>query len=477
MNDSQSRVGNLLVVVVLLAMASWWLFAEEGLRWPDVAGSRWSLFVVVVVLYAALCLVAIARTRRMTRPATVVDHGTILVAFATQTGFAEELATRTAAALRAAGHRIDLRPLAQVDAATLMATRVAFFVVATYGEGEPPDTSRRFAREVLGAVASLGDLRFGMLALGDRGYEHFCGFARTFEAWLTKQGADPLFARIDVDKSASAALAAWDTGLLPWTGDAAVQTLPSFVWWTVSERRRANPGSIGEPAFHVTLVPPQGEAPSWEAGDIAIVQLPDGQQREYSIASLPADGRIDLLVRQAHRSDGGIGFGARWLTSTLAIGASTGLRIRANQGFRLAGIAPSTPLILIGNGTGIAGLRAHLKARVAAGATRHWLFFGERHAAVDNVYGDELDAWQRAGFLERISYAFSRDTPRRVHVQDRVLEQRDAVAEWLAFGAVVLVCGNAAGMADGVDAALKAIVGDAALEDMAVDGRYRRDVY
>jgi sulfite reductase (NADPH) flavoprotein alpha-component len=44
-------------------------------------------------------------------------------------------------------------------------------------------------------------------------------------------------------------------------------------------------------------------------------------------------------------------------------------------------------------------------------------------------------------------------------------------------GAVVYVCGSLDGMAAGVDAALEHILGDAALDDLIAEGRYRRDVY
>jgi sulfite reductase (NADPH) flavoprotein alpha-component len=39
------------------------------------------------------------------------------------------------------------------------------------------------------------------------------------------------------------------------------------------------------------------------------------------------------------------------------------------------------------------------------------------------------------------------------------------------------VCGSLAGMAPGVDAALREVLGDATVNDLASSGRYRRDVY
>jgi sulfite reductase (NADPH) flavoprotein alpha-component len=62
-------------------------------------------------------------------------------------------------------------------------------------------------------------------------------------------------------------------------------------------------------------------------------------------------------------------------------------------------------------------------------------------------------------------------------VQHRLREQADAVRAWVDDGAAIYVCGSLQGMAGGVDAALQDILGDARLQAMQRDGRYRRDVY
>jgi sulfite reductase (NADPH) flavoprotein alpha-component len=51
------------------------------------------------------------------------------------------------------------------------------------------------------------------------------------------------------------------------------------------------------------------------------------------------------------------------------------------------------------------------------------------------------------------------------------------VRAWVDDGAAIYVCGSLQGMAGGVDAALQDILGDARLQSMQRDGRYRRDVY
>lgn len=71
------------------------------------------------------------------------------------------------------------------------------------------------------------------------------------------------------------------------------------------------------------------------------------------------------------------------------------------------------PMVLIGNGTGIAGLRALLREAELAGVHGHWLLFGERHAAHDRLFADELQVWQASGHLQQLEWVFSRDQPQK----------------------------------------------------------------
>ena len=60
----------------------------------------------------------------------------------------------------------------------------------------------------------------------------------------------------------------------------------------------------------------------------------------------------------------------------------------------------STPVIMIGPGTGIAPFRAFLEERQATGQTGdNWLFFGEQSRAWGFYYEEELISWQRRGLL------------------------------------------------------------------------------
>jgi sulfite reductase (NADPH) flavoprotein alpha-component len=432
------------------------------------------------VAYGATCLIPWLRHRRKRAGAGTAGADSWIVAHASQTGNGAELAEQTAATLRLAGIPVRVCELSDVTQPMLEQTERILFIVSTYGEGDAPDAGAAFAGRLMTRAVALPHLHYAVLALGDRAYSHFCGFGRALDEWLRAQGAQPLFERIDVDRSSAQAIGQWRQQLshLAGTSDAPDWGAPAFAPWRLAARRVLNPDSAGGAVCHIELEPAEGMLPPWQSGDLVQVAAPGDPERprEYSIASIPADGRVHLLVRLHRHADGSPGVASGWLCEQAGIGTTVALRLRQHRRFRLEDNA-TRPLILIGNGSGIAGLRGHLRARVRAGNGRNWLLFGERNAAHDLHYGTELHALHEAGMLERLDLAFSRDQPERLYVQDVLRRQAAALAEWVRQDAAIYVCGSLEGMAGGVDAALRDILGAEQVDALASQGRYRRDVY
>ena len=447
--------------------------------------TRLALLATLSLSYAGVCLAPWLRARAKRRAsaaarAALANHPAWLVAYASQTGNAEELATQTAQSLQLAGIPVRLCALAELTAMDLQQAERALFLVSTYGEGDAPDNAAAFMGRLMTGELALPQLHYGVLALGDRSYGQFCGFGRALDAWLATQGASRLFERIEVDRSASAAIEQWFQHLshLAGTSDAPDWSAPAFGDWKLMQRQLLNPGSAGGAIYHVELAPVSGSLPDWQSGDLVQVAAPadPSQPREYSIASIPRDGSVHLLVRQHAHPDGSLGLASGWLTAQAAVGDVVQLRLRQHKRFRLEDNA-QRPLILIGNGSGIAGLRGHLKSRVLAGQRRNWLIFGERNAAHDFHYREEIEGWHASGDLPRLDLAFSRDQAERTYVQDRLRGNADEITLWLQQGAAIYSCGSLAGMAGGVDQALQEMLGRSALDALAAEGRYRRDVY
>jgi sulfite reductase (NADPH) flavoprotein alpha-component len=445
---------------------------------------RLMLVAAMAASYGLVCLMPYLRQRRKRLAAArakaeaAASPGWI-IAYASQTGNAEELANQTLATLRLAGIPAQLSELSELHAADLQRAERVLFLVSTYGEGNAPDGAAAFAGRLMTTQLPLAQLHYAVLALGDSAYQQFCGFGRALDSWLQEQGAQSLFARIEVDRSADAAIDQWRQQLshLAGTSDAPDWSAPAYQPWRLAQRVLLNPGSAGAPVYHLELAPPAA-LPDWQSGDLVQIAAPAApdRPREYSIASIPADGAIHLLVRLHNHADGSHGVASGWLTQQAQVGDSVPMRVRAHRRFRLEDNAIRN-LILIGNGSGIAGLRGHLKTRAASGRRRNWLLFGERNAEHDTHYGAELRQWQVRGVLEKLDLVFSRDQQERRYVQHRLAEQAAEVQAWVAAGAAIYVCGSLDGMAAGVDAALAEALGRDALDALAAAGRYRRDVY
>ena len=454
-----------------------------------------------------------------------------LIGYASQSGQGEALAWQTASQLQAAGLSAEVVALGRLSVERLQQASRALFVVATHGEGEAPDAARGFERRVLPATTTLPGLNYGMLALGDRRYPDYCAFARRLDAWLGGRGARPLFAPVEVDNGDPQALRVWQ-GRLQALGAALVEPPVErpLQSWRLASVQLLNAGSPGWPAFELQLLPPSGR--DWGPGDLLEIAprqdaervtawlqplalatdlevaldgtplrlataletrlLPDDQAalrgldaqalldalvplavRQYSIASLPGEGPLRLLVRQERKADGRLGIASGWLTQTLQPGDWVQARLRAHPGFRPP--LDERPLILIAAGTGLAGVRPLLAARIAAGYSRNWLLFGERTAAHDDFYGAELDAWLAQGALARLDRVFSREG--QGYVQDRLRDQADLLRDWLAADAVIMVCGSLRGLGRGVHARLQALLGEAEVQRLLEEDRYRRDLY
>lgn len=215
------------------------------------------------------------------------------------------------------------------------------------------------------------------------------------------------------------------------------------------------------------------------------------QPRLYSISSSPKTraGRVSLTVDAVRYVIGERtrrGAASTHLAERIAPGGKLRAYVQKSQGFALPA-DPSVPIVMIGPGTGIAPFRAFLHERMAAGAPgRNWLFFGHQRHDYDFFYGDELIGMRAAGFLTRLSLAWSRDDHDKFYVQDRMREVGRDLWAWLADGAAVYVCGAVA-MGKDVERALLDVIAahgvrtpdqaTAFLADLKQNGRYHTDVY
>jgi len=454
-----------------------------------------------------------------------------LISYASQTGVAEQLAWRTATSLQEAQQPTTVKPIQQLTEQDLQQAQQVLFVVSTYGTGEAPDLATSFSKKLMQQSLDLAHLKYAVLALGSKEYpDSYCRFGYVVDAWLKQCKAQTLFDLVEVDNANNEDIQRWNQALSVVTQHElhAMNIEKVFDQWTLTERKLLNPNSLGNAAYNIELRAPYDI--TWHAGDIAeiqpanslieiqnflikyqipaqveikslnltieqalwnknlrieidqiddletlVAQLPTLPTREYSIASIPSQQLLRLVVRQKYDANGELGLGSGWLTEFAQLKQTIALRIRTNESFHL--IDDNRPIICIGNGTGIAGLMSLLQQRNRQNYTANWLIFGERQHQCDVFYEETIQAWLNMGSLQRLDLAFSRDQEQRRYVQDVLREHADELKNWIEQGAVIYVCGSIEGMATGVDQALNDILGEDAVDELRQTQRYRRDVY
>jgi sulfite reductase (NADPH) flavoprotein alpha-component len=213
--------------------------------------------------------------------------------------------------------------------------------------------------------------------------------------------------------------------------------------------------------------------------------------RAYSIASSRREvgDEAHLLISAVRYETHGRarkGVASNYVAERLKRGGRVRVKLKPNKHFGLP--AADKDIVMVGPGTGVAPFRAFVQERRATHAEgRSWLFFGDRQFTHDFLY--QLD-WQDAlkdGALTRMDVAFSRDTPEKVYVQNKLWDRRHDLIEWLDGGAYFYVCGDAKNMAKDVRATLvrayadvKALSPEAAEQAVAGlerDKRYLQDTY
>jgi sulfite reductase (NADPH) flavoprotein alpha-component len=362
---------------------------------------------------------------------------------------------------------VDKRPLT-CDVSTKLTLHVAFNIAdstISYEAGDAcgvvPQNDSRLVEEILHTLNFSGNIpvqlpKSGSTTLYDALLNHFQITRLTrkiVEAYATIGNCQPLFNLLAPEQQSHLDKYAYDRGL--------IDLLHDF------------PGILREPADLVAM-------------------LPRLSPRVYSISSSPSAhaGEIHTTIavvryRSHNRERGGVC--STLLADRTDTGATLPIYIQPNKRFRLPSDS-AAPIIMIGPGTGIAPFRSFLHERRALGHTgRNWLFFGERSAATDFLYRDELHAMHTDGHLTRLDLAFSRDQDHKIYVQDRMLEQASTFWQWLQDGASIYVCGDASRMAKDVDATLHTIAEqqgrlstEAAtdyIRQLKDEHRYHRDVY
>jgi NADPH-ferrihemoprotein reductase len=148
--------------------------------------------------------------------------GSLRIFFGSQTGTAEGFARTLMEEGKEAGFDAKIVDLEDFDADMLSQTKLAIFLMATYGEGEPTDNAARFVKWLKNEDESvdssfLSNVEFTVFGLGNRQYEHYNRMGKLTNKLLEKLGGKRVveYGEGDDDGTLEEDFDAWKAKLWP----------------------------------------------------------------------------------------------------------------------------------------------------------------------------------------------------------------------------------------------------------------------
>ena len=234
----------------------------------------------------------------------------LTIVYASESGNSEKLAGDIAKAARKNGLKPNVIDMADLDLAALTSAKKLVFIVATWGEGDPPARAVRAYNELMGEGAPrLDGVEFGVLALGDTAYAEFCAIGRKIDERLAALGGKRVVDRVDCDLDFAEPAARWIGDavkvLTPpnaggrvievdFGGKPAAPTSTDIIEAEISEHVDLNSSRSDKETIHLALSFENG-APAYQPGDSLDLYPendPDYVDELLKVAGLTGDEKL-----------------------------------------------------------------------------------------------------------------------------------------------------------------------------------------
>lgn len=346
-----------------------------------------------------------------------------------------------------------------------------FVLTSTYGDGIAPSSADRFIEKLIESKTNSAT-QFSVLGFGDRQFPHFCAFADTVDAQLRKKQCKIFYPLSKINQQSAQSFKDWGRHVGKKLGiDLVLEHIPEKAKTNqiaLSKIVARSNDTDAQTAILQFKLKSAAQNQKFQAGDlIAIIPPKSHVPRYYSIASSSDDGFIEICVKRHQHG----------LCSNHLLGLKQGDEIeyfiKQNPQFKLN--HNTTPIVMIGAGTGIAPLAGF--ARENKSQRPIYLFWGGRNPHSDFIYKDTLADLIQHRKLNKAFFAFSRFS-NRIYVQDRLKTEATLLGSLISQGAQIMVCGGPE-MARDVRSTLNEILSPQGLgvNLLQNEQRYIEDVY
>ena len=121
------------------------------------------------------------------------------ILYATQTGNAETVAKKLQLLAKNQGFHVNLVEMNYHNINTFRQLRNVAIVTSTYGNGEVPDMGIDFWEELKSSKVEMTNLRYGLIALGDKSHEIFCGAGKAISKKLDELKCTKVIQNLECD--------------------------------------------------------------------------------------------------------------------------------------------------------------------------------------------------------------------------------------------------------------------------------------